>query len=1038
MTSLLEKEPFLKELNQRSIIFEQTMDSLHRKQTGSYYTSLELTILMMQELVDSLSDTDRNTLFSKTFLEPCVGTGNFVYAYLKVCRDLKFAHSQNIELLNNIYVCDINREALLLYRENISQLAKKWFDIDLDEDYFETHIGSGLLFDLESETAPYIPIENVFPNSVVEHGFDVVVTNPPYKNLKAERSHYKTDEAHIQDKEKYASIGKAASKHFQYATTGVLNIYKLFVEEIVERYIAPNGICSLLIPASILSDKSCSNLRTRLLETCQVQSIRIVAENSNYADSSQALCAMLLHKGGRTEKICVDGSFSGDSQRATVAKINEILDPSTGNAILVLSENEYKIRNQMRKHPTIKELSYIDNLRGELDLTNNKSSITAQETQYALYRGRHIGYYQTIDLPEMEYVLDSFVNATAKKKYIHQERLVCQQIANMAKKRRISFALVPPFSVLGNSCNFVSVGKNTDGVDTYFLMGVLNSTLIDWYFKLTSSNNHINNYEIDNFPIPVGYEKKEEISSLVKQYLCDRNDDLLLKIDTLVYEAYGIAQDSETNAGAVPVTGNSSVFASKDAVTLAFCNDLHWLMPDITKEETIAILDGHASVEDICFQKKPDCDKFEKKVLASLEKKYRQLYSGMVLNHTTFKLSDLDLEMIRPIPQGGSWKDIPEETVQKSKRLVRITKTGGRTTLYGRIDYEKPSYTITTYFNRPGNGTYVHPIHDRVLSVREAARFQCFPDDYLFCGNKSDMLKQVGNAVPVLLAYQLGKMIREKVGCSVSVDLFSGAGGMTYGLKRAGIHAVIANDFSESACVTLKANCPEIPVLCGDITKEDIKAKIIDAGISAGADIICGGPPCQGFSLAGFRKKDDPRNELFRHFIDIVSGVKPKVIVFENVEGILSYQNGETYANIIELFSELGYYTEGRKLLTSQYGVPQRRKRVIILCTRKDLGILPSELYPGVITPNLDRQVTARETIYDLERVQCAENARYSCDYSSPMLHYLKHEISIDSYLAKVTDPRGTIESALDALDEENDFLNSPDEFDQLSFGDQM
>ena len=260
---------------------------------------------------------------------------------------------------------------------------------------------------------------------------------------------------------------------------------------------------------------------------------------------------------------------------------------------------------------------------------------------------------------------------------------------------------------------------------------------------------------------------------------------------------------------------------------------------------------------------------------------------------------------------------------------------------------------------------------------------------------------------------------------------------MTYGLKRAGIGAVIANDFAESACVTLKTNCPEIPVLYGDITDEQVKKQIIDAGVSAGADIICGGPPCQGFSLAGFRKKDDPRNELFRHFVDIVSGVKPKVIVFENVEGLLSYQNGQTYASIIELFSELGYHTEGRKLLTSQYGVPQRRKRVIILCTRHDLDVMPSDLYPDILTPNLDRQVTAKETIYDLESISCAENARYGSEYTSLMLRYLKHDISIDEYLEKITDTRGVLEEA--ALDAEEasdaeDGSSVPSEFDQLSF----
>ena len=239
------------------------------------------------------------------------------------------------------------------------------------------------------------------------------------------------------------------------------------------------------------------------------------------------------------------------------------------------------------------------------------------------------------------------------------------------------------------------------------------------------------------------------------------------------------------------------------------------------------------------------------------------------------------------------------------------------------------------------------------------------------------------------------------------------------------MYAGNANDFSENACVTLKTNCPEIPVLCGDITEETTKQTIINAGINANADIICGGPPCQGFSLAGYRMKDDPRNQLFRHFVDIVSVVKPKVIVFENVEGLLSYQNGETYRNIIELFSELGYNTEGRKLSTNNYGVPQRRKRVIILCTRKDIGVLPSEIFPKEITPNEDSQITAYQTIFDLEQVVCSENARYNSSYESEFTQYLKHKLSIDTYLNKIQDNGEKINTSKNALEYESVFIDN-------------
>lgn len=373
-------------------------------------------------------------------------------------------------------------------------------------------------------------------------------------------------------------------------------------------------------------------------------------------------------------------------------------------------------------------------------------------------------------------------------------------------------------------------------------MGILNSTLIDWYFKLTSSNNHINNYEIDNFPIPVTYSRKADISILVQTFLATNDETILDKIDALVYDAYGISKSGDLLAKSDQVLKAPS--EKKEWILNDFYQDLSCIIKGITKSECQSILDGQATVKDISFQRQPNTNPFERKPLESIEKKYQKIYVGQILNHTTFKLSDLDLEMIRPVPQGGSWKDTPQETVQKSKRLSRIFKTGGRTTLYGRIDYSKPSYTITTYFNRPGNGTYVHPVHDRVLSVREAARFQSFPDNYLFCGNKTNTLKQVGNAVPVLMAFNLGKNIREKTDCCTSVDLFSGAGGMTYGFKLAGIKAAIANDFEESACVTLKTNSLEIDVLRGDITKEETKRAIIQAGKNASADIICGGPPC--------------------------------------------------------------------------------------------------------------------------------------------------------------------------------------------------
>lgn len=986
----------LNKLNNQSIAFERSIDSLRRKQTGSYYTSIELTEKMMKELVSSMTEFEQAHLFEKTFFEPCVGTGNFVYAYLWVCNEKHYSKEEYMQLLNNIYVCDINESALEIYRKTLTVFVKQLFDITLTNEYFTTHIGKGLLFNLDDSKIDYIDYKTYFPEVQAHGGFDIIVTNPPYKNLKAESGHYTNREQYIVDQKKYNEVAFFAKQHFKYSTYGVLNIYKLFVEEIIDRYASKEGICSLLIPASILSDKTCYNLRTHIIDCCKIYHIQMIPEKSTYVDAPQALCALLLHKGKHNDKTIVEGNIKTQSNNRVVINTDDIIDKSSDNTILVLSDNEYHLKRQMQQHPTIKELSFIRNLRGELDLTTNKDCVVLSPTPFTLLRGRNIDVYKVVENNVKEYVCESFVQSTAKKSYVYKNRLACQQIANMAKDRRVSFALISPNYVLGNSCNFIAVDSNEYGIDIYYLLGVLNSPLINWFFKLTSSNNHINNYEIDNFPIPIKYENKEELSKAVQDYIKNPTEEKQIIINDLVYRAYNICNDTDD------YTNKKEMKKTKELLVCLY-NAIKCIITDITLDECKKVLESEASLLDILLQKKPTISSFDKKVLLQIETKFRKLSKNILLNHTTFKLSDLDLEMIQAVPQGGSWKDIPTCTIKKSKRLTKISQTGGRTTLYGRIDYSKPSYTITTYFNRPGNGTYVHPTQERVISVREAARFQTFPDDYYFCGNKNDLLKQVGNAVPVIMAYNIGKTIIEKTGCHTSVDLFSGAGGMTYGFKCAGIKTAICNDIVESACITLKTNSPEIPVLCGDITQPEIKERIIDIATAANADIICGGPPCQGFSMAGFRKKDDPRNALFRHFAEIVSRVNPKIIVFENVEGLLSYQNGETYRNIIELFAELGYNCEGRKLMANHYGVPQKRKRVIILCTRKDLPIQPKDLYPNYITLNENLQITAKDTIGDLETIPCSENAVYESEKRSNIMQYFRGKISIKEFLKKIT-----------------------------------
>lgn len=526
-------------LNAKSRAIETDIDSLERKRTGSYYTNLLLTDVMMGELVQNLKQ-GKKRLIDYRFFEPCVGAGNFVFSYIKAIKETGISEADAIILLNNIFVSDINEKAILGYMESLKQIALVYWNIELTEEYFDTHTGTGLLVDVTADALKYIGLDSVFPEQASKGGFDVVVTNPPYKNLKAEKNQYGNEAEYEKDKEKYSAISQIVSTRFLYSTSGVLNLYKLFVEEIIDRYANDEAYISLLIPSSIMSDKTCMKLRTHILKDAKVHSVKVISEGSQYIDAQQALSAILLQKGEKTDIISVTKDYCEKPNDIAEVSIEDIVNENTGNAILAVSEAEYKIIKKLRMFPVIKELDFISNLRGELDLTANKKNIVQMNSGYRLLRGRDIGYYKLLLTDSNDFVLQDFVDSTKKKNYIEQERIICQQIANMNKERRVTFSYVPSNYVLGNSCNFISVSANKYAVDIYALLGLLNTKIINWLFKLTSSNNHVNNYEIDCFPIPVGAKELSSISKLVRRYLDTEDTVLIDEIERLSESAYGL------------------------------------------------------------------------------------------------------------------------------------------------------------------------------------------------------------------------------------------------------------------------------------------------------------------------------------------------------------------------------------------------------------------------------------------------------------------------------------------------------------------
>ncbi len=207
------------------------------------------------------------------------------------------------------------------------------------------------------------------------------------------------------------------------------------------------------------------------------------------------------------------------------------------------------------------------------------------------------------------------------------------------------------------------------------------------------------------------------------------------------------------------------------------------------------------------------------------------------------------------------------------------------------------------------------------------------------------------------------------------IDLFSGAGGMTLGFHMAGFESKLAVDFDKDSCETYRKNFKNTEVVCGDIRKLDNKTILKLTG--GKVDVIIGGPPCQGFSALGKKLTDDPRNQLWREYLRIVTLLKPKVWVMENVPELLKSQE---FAEVRKVTEKLGYHIKSNVLNAADYGVPQRRRRAIVLAARIDNGLVhpkpthTNKLEVDLFNPNQKHWVSVREAFEGLASKPTGEN----------------------------------------------------------------
>lgn len=257
-------------------------------------------------------------------------------------------------------------------------------------------------------------------------------------------------------------------------------------------------------------------------------------------------------------------------------------------------------------------------------------------------------------------------------------------------------------------------------------------------------------------------------------------------------------------------------------------------------------------------------------------------------------------------------------------------------------------------------------------------------------------------------------------------DLFAGAGGLSLGFHLAGYNTVFYNDIFQQAVDTFKRNFPEVIINSDPIQNLDPEFILDEARIMPGElDVLVGGPPCQGFSInAPERRKDDPRNHLFSHFIRILIGLRPKMFVLENVPGLYSFENGSTLRDVLEAFRTQGYSANFKILNSAHYGAPQERWRLIIIGSRLSNNIFhPTPIKHSHQRPNfaggrehtyysainsknqptlfnqLESPVTLQEALGDLPRIKSGGGLQVMEYDNKPNSEYQKWARSVSTPL---------------------------------------
>ena len=423
----------------------------------------------------------------------------------------------------------INEEVKTLIRESIggtpASLAKlEKMDCSANQDFFLWHTWFKDIFDCG--------------------GFDIVIGNPPYFKYEGK------------NKNEIDSIRK--TQYLEIAFGGKLNAYKLFLALSINKICISKGIISLIFQNSFIADKQASILRREVINKHQIITIDSFPERDSkkkrvFENVKMSVCILLMQKSVTGKRFKVN--FWDDKYKSSGTNISFSADE-----IKRIDNEDYCIpRIEQKTIPLVIKLRQMNKFplkcyEGELNMTFHKSFFNSNSNNPTILKGAAIQrYYITYRMSqgEIEYLDERrFLSENSSEKAFHheQERLAMQGMTGANDKIRLVMTIVPRGVYLANSCNYIIP---TEKLPAKYLLGLMNSRLMNWYFRCFSTNSNVNGYEVENFPMPSdNTDIRRRITELVDDILnlkaINASEDTSRQeqqIDKLVYKLYNLTPE---------------------------------------------------------------------------------------------------------------------------------------------------------------------------------------------------------------------------------------------------------------------------------------------------------------------------------------------------------------------------------------------------------------------------------------------------------------------------------------------------------------